>query len=48
MKRPENPDLEDLMDFDTKVLSDVKQLLNDGNLSEAAQFIENNAHQKLW
>ncbi len=48
MKRPEHPELDDLIEFDTKVLTDAKELLNESDLSKATQFIESNPHQKLW
>ena len=48
MKRPENPELNDIIDFDTKSLRDTRELLDGVNLQDAAQFIEHNPHQKLW
>jgi WD repeat-containing protein 35 len=48
MKRPENPDLADIIDFDTKSLRDTRELLEGVSLQDATQFIENNPHPKLW
>jgi hypothetical protein len=48
MKRPEQPELTDIVEFDTKSLRDTRELLEGVNLQDAAQFIENNPHQKLW
>ena len=48
MKRPEQPELTDIIEFDTKSLRDTRELLEGEHLQDAAQFIENNPHQKLW
>lgn len=48
MQRPEQPQLEDIIDIDTKPLRDTRDLLEKVNFSEATQFIEQNSHQKLW
>lgn len=48
MRRPEQPELTDIIEFDTKSLRDTRELLEGVNLQDAAQFIENNPHQKLW
>jgi WD repeat-containing protein 35 len=48
MANPEQPPKELLVRFDTKSLRDTRQLLQTAPIAEAYQFVEDNAHPRLW
>jgi len=48
MLEPEVPDKEFLLNFETKSLRDTRSLLATVPIQEAFQFVEENAHPRLW
>lgn len=48
MSRPENPTVADIVQFDSKILRDTRNLLDKGNYDDAIKFIEINPHDRLW
>ncbi|XP_033121645.1 WD repeat-containing protein 35-like isoform X2 [Anneissia japonica] len=48
MKDAEHPSKDNLIDMDIKSLRDTRDLLEKVGIEEAAQFIEDNPHPRLW
>ncbi|XP_071961535.1 WD repeat-containing protein 35-like isoform X2 [Antedon mediterranea] len=48
MKDSEHPSKDNLIDMDIKSLRDTRDLLEKVGIEEAAQFIEDNPHPRLW
>lgn len=48
MSRPENPLISDIVNFDSKLLRETRDLIEKSNFQDAIQFIEANPHERLW
>lgn len=48
METPEKPSKDRLIKLEVKSLRDTRQLLEKVGIKEAAQFIEDNPHPRLW
>lgn len=48
MDTPERPSKDHLICLEVKSLRDTRQLLEKVGINEAAQFIEDNPHPRLW
>mmetsp|Transcript_1346 Transcript_1346/g.3417 ORF Transcript_1346/g.3417 Transcript_1346/m.3417 type:complete len:1179 (-) Transcript_1346:299-3835(-) len=48
MAFPESPDLDFMVDFETKSLRDTRDIIGKVGLADASQFVEENAHPRLW
>lgn len=48
MENPEHPSKDHLIRLDIKSLRDTRQLLEKVGITEAAQFVEDNRHPRLW
>ena len=48
MQRPDNPELTDIQNYDTKALRDTRELIEKLTLQDATQYIEQNSHPILW
>lgn len=48
MESPDKPNSDHIIKLEVKSLRDTKQLLEKVGINEAAQFIEDNPHQRLW
>jgi WD repeat-containing protein 35 len=45
---PDAPDLEFMVEFETKSLRDTRDIIGKVGLVDATQFVEDNAHPRLW
>lgn len=48
MKNPDNPNKEDLIELEVKSLRDTRQLVKTVGMKDAAQFVDDNPHPRLW
>ncbi|XP_071854382.1 WD repeat-containing protein 35-like isoform X2 [Apostichopus japonicus] len=48
MRDPEHPNRESVLEIDIKSLRDTRDLLEKVGIEDAAQFIEDNPHPRLW
>lgn len=48
METPERPSRDHLIKLEVKSLRDTRQLLEKVGINEAAQFVEDNRHPRLW
>lgn len=48
MESTERPSKDHIIRLEVKSLRDTKQLLDKVGINEAAQFIEDNPHPRLW
>mmetsp|Transcript_68370 Transcript_68370/g.163192 ORF Transcript_68370/g.163192 Transcript_68370/m.163192 type:complete len:1174 (+) Transcript_68370:203-3724(+) len=48
MARPDEPDLELMIELETKSLRDTRDILAQVGLADASSFVEDNSHPRLW